>query len=81
MRSHAEYCAAVETAREYILAGDIFQVVLAQRFDLDSVTAADACPQRDASSDNDLDARSLEEAEGFRRANRGASWALAKANI
>ena len=31
----AEYCAAVETAREYILAGDIFQVVLAQRFDLD----------------------------------------------
>ena len=31
----AEYSAAVETAREYILAGDIFQVVLAQRFDLD----------------------------------------------
>ena len=31
----AEYCAAVETAREYILAGDIFQVVLSQRFDLD----------------------------------------------
>jgi anthranilate synthase component 1 len=29
------YRAAVEAAREYILAGDIFQVVLAQRFDLD----------------------------------------------
>ncbi|MGH9243034.1 MAG: anthranilate synthase component I [Acidimicrobiales bacterium] len=29
------YCAAVEAAREHILAGDIFQVVLAQRFDLD----------------------------------------------
>jgi len=29
------YRAAVEAAREHILAGDIFQVVLAQRFDLD----------------------------------------------
>jgi anthranilate synthase component I len=29
------YHDAVETAREHILAGDIFQVVLAQRFDLD----------------------------------------------
>jgi anthranilate synthase component I len=29
-----QYHAAVEAAREYILAGDIFQVVLAQRFDL-----------------------------------------------
>jgi len=29
------YGAAVEAAREYILAGDIFQVVLAQRFDLE----------------------------------------------
>jgi anthranilate synthase component 1 len=29
------YHAAVEVAREHILAGDIFQVVLAQRFDLD----------------------------------------------
>jgi anthranilate synthase component 1 len=29
------YCAAVEAAREHILAGDIFQVVLAQRFDLE----------------------------------------------
>jgi anthranilate synthase component 1 len=29
------YQTAVEAAREYILAGDIFQVVLAQRFDLD----------------------------------------------
>lgn len=29
------YRDAVEAAREYILAGDIFQVVLAQRFDLD----------------------------------------------
>ncbi len=31
----AAYHEAVEAAREYILAGDIFQVVLAQRFDLD----------------------------------------------
>jgi anthranilate synthase component 1 len=30
-----EYSAAVETAKEHIRAGDIFQVVLAQRFDLD----------------------------------------------
>jgi len=29
------YAAAVEVAREYIFAGDIFQVVLAQRFDLE----------------------------------------------
>ncbi|MDH4171407.1 MAG: anthranilate synthase component I [Acidimicrobiia bacterium] len=29
------YCAAVEVAREHILAGDIFQVVLAQRFDFE----------------------------------------------
>src|SRR5262249_46033820 len=29
------YHAAVEAAREHILAGDIFQIVLAQRFDLD----------------------------------------------
>jgi len=29
------YAAAVEVAREYIYAGDIFQVVLAQRFELD----------------------------------------------
>jgi anthranilate synthase component 1 len=29
------YCRAVEVAREHIYAGDIFQVVLAQRFDLD----------------------------------------------
>jgi anthranilate synthase component 1 len=29
------YCRAVETAREHILAGDAFQVVLAQRFDFD----------------------------------------------
>jgi anthranilate synthase component I len=29
------YCQAVEVAKEHILAGDIFQVVLAQRFDLD----------------------------------------------
>src|SRR5205085_7148114 len=29
------YCAAVEVAKEHIAAGDIFQVVLAQRFDLD----------------------------------------------
>jgi anthranilate synthase component 1 len=32
--SHDAYRAAVEAAREHILAGDIFQVVLAQRFDL-----------------------------------------------
>ena len=30
-----QYCAAVEVAKEYILAGDIFQVVLSQRFELD----------------------------------------------
>ena len=29
------YCLAVESAKEYILSGDIFQVVLAQRFDFD----------------------------------------------
>ncbi len=29
---HDEYCAAVETAKEYIRAGDIFQVVPSQRF-------------------------------------------------
>ncbi len=29
------FCAAVEAAREYIYAGDIFQVVLSQRFDLE----------------------------------------------
>ena len=35
-RSSAEqYAASVEVAKEYILAGDAFQVVLAQRFDLD----------------------------------------------
>ena len=33
--SGGRYEAAVEAAREHILAGDIFQVVLAQRFDLD----------------------------------------------
>ncbi len=32
--SPAQYAAAVEAARELIFAGDIFQVVLAQRFDL-----------------------------------------------
>jgi anthranilate synthase component I len=29
------YCAAVEVAKEHILAGDAFQIVLAQRFDFD----------------------------------------------
>ncbi|MDG2027436.1 MAG: anthranilate synthase component I [Acidimicrobiales bacterium] len=29
------YCRAVEAAREYIFAGDVFQVVLSQRFDLE----------------------------------------------
>ncbi|MBK9181279.1 MAG: anthranilate synthase component I [Acidimicrobiales bacterium] len=29
------YCRAVEVAKEHILAGDVFQVVLSQRFDLD----------------------------------------------
>ena len=29
------YCRAVEVAKEHILAGDIFEVVVAQRFDLD----------------------------------------------
>ncbi|HEY3830914.1 MAG TPA: anthranilate synthase component I [Acidimicrobiia bacterium] len=33
--SFDEYARSVEAAKEYILAGDIFQVVLAQRFDLD----------------------------------------------
>ena len=33
--SPEEYFRAVEAAREHILAGDIFQVVLSQRFDLD----------------------------------------------
>jgi anthranilate synthase component 1 len=32
---YAAYCDAVEVAKEYIRAGDIFQVVLSQRFDLD----------------------------------------------
>jgi len=31
----AEFAAAVDAAKEHILAGDIFQVVLSQRFDLD----------------------------------------------
>ena len=35
--SSPEYQRAVEAAREYIFAGDIFQVVLAQRFDLEGV--------------------------------------------
>src|SRR5262249_7837928 len=30
-----DYAAAVDAAKEHILAGDIFQVVLAQRYDLD----------------------------------------------
>ena len=33
--AEGDYCRAVEAAREYIFAGDIFQVVLAQRFDLE----------------------------------------------
>jgi anthranilate synthase component 1 len=33
--ARGEYQGAVEAAKEHILAGDIFQVVLAQRFDLD----------------------------------------------
>ena len=33
--TEGQYCAAVETAKEHIAAGDIFQVVLSQRFDLD----------------------------------------------
>ncbi len=33
--SEEGYCAAVEAAREHILAGDVYQVVLSQRFDLD----------------------------------------------
>ena len=31
----AAYCAAVEAAKEHVFAGDVFQVVLAQRFDFD----------------------------------------------
>ncbi|MFC1925592.1 aminodeoxychorismate synthase component I [Chloroflexota bacterium] len=34
--THQEYLEAVETAREYIAAGDIFQVNLSQRFETDS---------------------------------------------
>lgn len=34
--SEAEYCAAVEKCQEYIRAGDIFQVVLSQRFELET---------------------------------------------
>ena len=34
-----DYLAAVEKAKEYIAAGDIFQVVLSQRFEVDLVTA------------------------------------------
>lgn len=34
-RSAADYRAAVEVAKEHILAGDIFQVVLSQRFEFD----------------------------------------------
>jgi anthranilate synthase component I len=30
-----DYCRAVEVAKEHILAGDIFEIILAQRFDLD----------------------------------------------
>ena len=33
--SRDDYCLAVEAAREHILAGDIFQVVLSQRFDIE----------------------------------------------
>jgi anthranilate synthase component I len=33
--SEAQYKASVEAAREHILAGDVFQVVLSQRFELD----------------------------------------------
>ncbi len=33
--SSRQYCDAVEVAKEYIRAGDAFQIVLAQRFDLD----------------------------------------------
>jgi anthranilate synthase component 1 len=34
-QTEEQFAAAVEAAREHILAGDIFQVVLSQRFDLD----------------------------------------------
>ncbi|MFP5327370.1 MAG: anthranilate synthase component I family protein, partial [Acidimicrobiia bacterium] len=34
-----DFCRAVEVAKEHILAGDIFQVVLSQRFDLDPLDA------------------------------------------
>ncbi len=37
--SRADFARAVDVAREHILAGDVFQVVLSQRFDLD--TSAD----------------------------------------
>ncbi len=34
-RTPADYAAAVEAAKEHVRAGDVFQVVLSQRFDLD----------------------------------------------
>jgi anthranilate synthase component 1 len=34
--SRADFCAMVEAAKEYILAGDVFQVVLSNRFELDA---------------------------------------------
>ena len=33
--SENDYCEIVEKAKDYILDGDIFQVVLSQRFDFD----------------------------------------------
>lgn len=41
--SHMQYRAAVEAAKEHILAGDIFQVVLSQRFELDLEAAPFDC--------------------------------------
>jgi anthranilate synthase component 1 len=35
LTSRAEYTASVEVAKEHILAGDVFQVVLSQRFEVD----------------------------------------------
>lgn len=39
--SKAEYLAAVETAKQHVRAGDVFQVVISQRFDLDTDKTAE----------------------------------------
>jgi anthranilate synthase component I len=38
--SHSEFIAAVETAKEHVRAGDVFQVVISQRFDIEVTASA-----------------------------------------